>query len=254
MNKRFALSLAGAGLTVLLALALLFYYWWAKTEFGERNIGRLNPDCQAIAAQVQERFLAAETVPDVLLIGDSRVADWPELVLRDYVGPESRLLILGVPGETSRATACRIQGIAPHLRASTVVIMTGINDLAIAGSFTPFQRSRQEEIERQLVQNLAASVEQLKRGGNQVVVLSIVPPIHLDLRRRTLWGSGVPASAERVMEGVLAEGVWMLDLAPVFYDQQAQRWRDELTRDALHWNPQGYKSLTEYLFNALNEQ
>lgn len=110
----------------------------------------------ADAPKVYNRAIAEDTgKPSLLLVGDSRVQEFPEELLSEYFDVTN----IGVGGTTSGYSAFAIQ--AQTRRYDYIIISVGINDMA--GGYTMTQS----------VHTIAACVAQAKLKSSHVFVTTI---------------------------------------------------------------------------------
>lgn len=165
-----------------------------------------------------------------ILAGDSLSLWFPPQLL-----PKGRTwLNQGISGETSAGLLKRLN-LLDLTQPETIFVMIGINDLL---------RGVDNET---LLNNSRAIIQELRwaHPNAQIVIQSILP--HSD--DRAIWEgrdrlANIPNRRirylNRELQGIAqAEGVFFLDLHPLFTDEGGQL-RPELSTDGLHLNEQGY--------------
>ncbi len=180
----------------------------------------------------REAMAAAEQSPPhlTILAGDSLSLWFPPQLL-----PGGRTwLNQGISGETSAGLLKRLN-LLDVTQPETIFVMIGINDLL---------RGIDNET---LLYNSQAIIQELRwaHPNAQIVVQSILP--HSD--EKATWEGrdrleNIPNRRIRYLNRELqeiaqAEGVFFLDLHPLFTDERGQL-RPELSTDGLHLNEQGY--------------
>ncbi|MGB3532922.1 MAG: GDSL-type esterase/lipase family protein [Microcoleaceae cyanobacterium] len=180
----------------------------------------------------REAQAAAEQNPQHLtvLAGDSLSLWFPPQLL-----PDGRTwLNQGISGETSAGLLKRLK-LLDVTSPETIFVMIGINDLL---------RGIDNET---LLQNSQAIIQELRwaHPNAEIVVQSILP--HSD--EKATWEGrdrliNIPNRRIRYLNRELrsiaeVEGVFFLDLHPLFTDERGQL-RPELSTDGLHLNEQGY--------------
>ncbi|WP_081599492.1 GDSL-type esterase/lipase family protein [Prochlorothrix hollandica] len=180
----------------------------------------------------QEAQAAAEQAPPNLyvLAGDSISLWFPSTWLPQGMA----WLNQGISGETAGGLYQRLN-LFDGVNAQAIFVMIGINDL-IKG--TAPQQVAQEQ--QEIVQYLKAQHPQSK-----IVVQSILPHGSTGStwegrdRLLRLPNGEIRALNQTLKEMTVTEGVYYLDLWPLFSDDQG-RLRLELSTDGLHLNDEGY--------------
>lgn len=187
---------------------------------------------QWLALLKQEAEVAAAEQPKRLtvLLGDSLSLWFPS----DLLPTERRWLNQGISGEGSAGLLGRLS-LFDQTRPETIFLMIGINDL-IRGVADADILENQRQIIRYLLD---------VHPQTQLVVQSILP----HSGDRATWQGrdrlkAIPNSHIRELNRQLAaiaaeEGVYYLDLHPLFTDAQGNL-RTDLTTDGLHLSSQGY--------------
>lgn len=230
----------------LIAVAAYSAFIW---KYSEGKLRRLTPNCEALASAAKTKFQSQKITPDILLIGDSRISEWPNSTWATL--SSAQILNLGVSGESSRETFCRALGIAPLVDSRKVIIQTGINDLVAASLLMPLiHKATRVDVENAVVDNIVKA-HALFNPKNDVYVLSIVPPINKDLFRTIVWGGGIEQSAAAVTTNLSAQELELLDIRTLFKNE-GSGWKVDFSRDALHWNALGYEELTKFVLQKMD--
>ena len=213
-----------AALAVVLGLGL-FAVLWARHQYGERVAAGVWPQGRFEAALT---LTAAPETRTLLLLGDSRMAEWgvPQL-------PGWRTVNAGVRGITTAQLAMCSPDILRRAQPQVVVIQAGINDLKLLGV-------------------LAAVVTACRQAGAQVIVTVVWPPGPVPPVRRLVWSDAVdPAVVEtnRRLRNLLADepGVRMVDFMGALTAGVSQSERFGMYRDTLHLKPETYARLSALL-------
>jgi lysophospholipase L1-like esterase len=214
---------------VALALACLEFYR------REQRV-RLHPAFPVPAAVARTQGQAL-----VLFLGDSRMADWPDL-------PKDRFVTVnaGGGGETTAQIRLRAAATLQAVRPEFVVLQAGVNDLKAIGALPESAK----DIEAMCLANLSALVELCRERGARVVLIPILPAAQPSLARRLVWSSEIDAARRRVNIALYqrfqrAAGVAMLDEHILNADTSA----DYL--DTLHFRPEAYPKLEAATLKAL---
>jgi lysophospholipase L1-like esterase len=240
MNARRALArwFAPVLFGILALLTLGAAIWVVRKIYADRLV--------AIASATATPLVRAEpssALPTLLLLGDSRMAEWglPQL-------PGFRVVNAGFPGCTTSQIATQTRSLLNEIKPQVVVIQAGINDLKLLG----VRRWARATVIDAALRNLLAIVEQSQRHGARVIVTSVWPVGPLTPIRRIFWSSEVESARRelnRRLETLCAErrNILVIDLlAPVAPVQRAA-----LYRDTLHLKPQAYAQFTITLQGVL---
>lgn len=231
---------------LIAAFAAYAAFFW---KYSEGKISRLTPNCEALASAAKAKFQAQKIAPDILLIGDSRISEWPSSTWTTL--SSAKILNLGVSGESSHETFCRALGIAPLVDSRKIIIQTGINDLVAASLIKPvIHKASRADVQNAVVENIVKT-HALFHPKNDVYVLSIVPPINKDLFRTIVWGDGIDESAAMVTDKLATQEMELLDIRALFRNESSG-WRGDFSRDALHWNLLGYEELTKFVLRKMD--
>lgn len=184
----------------------------------------------------------------LLLIGDSRVAQWP-------IEPRAgwRVGRLGFTGEAAANIQPSVRDQVAGAKPTVAVVQAGGND-ATAAVFQN-ERERRQTIERAAGAVLAMGEDARRAGARQVFVLTVAPPIDLELWKRALMGSAqtdiMAAISDRIVRGAGERGLTTLDANRLFRDDEG-RLRRDFRRDGLHWSAAGYRALDAALWAAVS--
>ena len=206
---------------------------------------------ETLAAKVwpAERFtvrVAGTAVPGsrtVLLMGDSRMADWGLPQVENW-----RVLNAGLPGVTTAQLASCCRAILNQVQPQVVVIQIGINDLKLLG----VRPDLGDAVTGNCVSNILTIVTECRRAGARVVVTPVWPVGKVTLARRLVWSIAVdPTVAETNarLRRLLAneDGVYVVDLFLELTRGLSKENREQLYRDTLHLKPETYARLSVLL-------
>ena len=182
----------------------------------------------------------------IILLGDSRIAQWNPLPSL----PNCQLLNRGVSSETTAQTILRLDRDIIQLKPSIVVLQIGINDLKTIGVFPKCKN----EIINSCKKNFNIIVDRMADHNIHVVILTILPLGPVDLFRRPFWSGEIYHSVEimnemiRKMEG---QGVTVVDCDSILGIEKSIK--PEYAKDTLHLTPAGYVVLNKYLMPMLEK-
>lgn len=231
------LAIGVVGGALLASLALRHYY-------GRLCLERIRGE---VEAAVHVEVPSGSQGPVLLLLGDSRIAQWgaPRF-------PGWRVANGGVPWLTTlqleRLSADPIREVRP----AAVFIQAGINDLKVLG----VRSDLRETILTGCVEHLEGVVEEARRLGARVWVSTVWPTGPVPWERRLFWGAAVEQGVEelnrRLRERFAGrEGVVVIDpFAPVGGASPLPALVPRF-RDTLHLSPETYEELTTRISGLL---
>ena len=226
---------ASFALNVALVLGL-------RRAYGEQLLHQIWP-----AGGAMPRASTNETGATILLLGDSRVADWPE-----SHWPAMRVVNAGVPGQTSAELLRHCPSTLDQVRPKIVVIQIGINDLKAIGVYPELQRA----IGSTCVSNIIAVIEECRRRDARVLVTAVWPAGSVGGVRRLIWNDGVAeaiAETNRALEQSLPNrpGVRWADPYSAIASRPPAAGMASLYRDTLHFKPEFYARMSPLLQRML---
>jgi|GEM_PF-1207513 len=227
---------------VMLLLAVIFVGALAagvavRHRYAESLAARVWPTERFVASG----FMATNAPGGVLLLGDSRIADWgrPDIDGR----PVSNA---GFRGATSAELAMVTPEIVQQVKPGVVVIQAGINDLKLLGVYPAWR----EKVVDTCASNILVMVRDAERSGARVIIMPIWPAGNIDWRRRFVWSDAVnPAVLDansRVKKAVAGDPNvvvedFLTEIAPAEAD------RLSLYADSLHLKPAAYAQMAKPL-------
>lgn len=185
----------------------------------------------------------------ILLVGGSRIADWPLPEAPDGY----HIIKRGRGGETSLQLAARLPQLLALLKPDVVVVSTGMNDL-VAAALSPAQAPH---IEAELLNNLDRITGQISQAGAEPVLSTIVQPARPKILRRILaWNSDIHSAVHRINTELLTRakaGLRLLDTNATLNAGQGPL-EPRFAQDTLHFNPAAYVRLSDALVQELTTQ
>lgn len=179
--------------------------------------------------------------PKAVLFGDSITDGWPSQDPDFFTG--NNFVGRGISGQTTTQILCRMQEDVVNLKPKYVVILAGINDIALNGGHAPDVRIA--------VGNIKSMCEIAKANKIKPVVCALLPSYKL------LWRQEVSDVAEKVAEfnALLKEyatgnRIAYVDYYSLFADSD-KRMPEKYSGDSVHPNLDGYKVMEEYLVKFL---
>jgi lysophospholipase L1-like esterase len=219
----------------------------ARKLYLERSASALQPTYERRYAENNAR-LARTDKARVVLIGDSRVAQWAP---RPTAPPQFELVWRGVSGETTAQLKYRYRQDTSGIGAAVIVLQSGINDV-VAGSAL----GRGAEAAESAFANIRDMIESSTQKGVTVVLLTVVPPATPPLARRLVWSDSVYAQVAALnnrLRSLARPGVWVLD-AERLLCAGSERLPRALARDTLHFREPAYRRLNDELNRTLQDE
>ncbi len=231
------------GIAFVLLLLAIAAVEFVRSRYAHEMSRRVWPVAAPDAPPVIASGAAESSDPTLLLLGDSRIAEWglPSI-------PNWRVVNAGMPGWTTGEIRLRTAALLDAIHPRVVVIEAGINDLKLLGVRPDLMATVVSLVESNLV-----DVADICRARKcHVVVFHVWPPGNVSLMRRVFWSKAVAESVSILNSRLpqnpgLRTNVEVVDLfsragapiAPADY------------RDTLHIRPEVYRRLTAALENEL---
>jgi lysophospholipase L1-like esterase len=235
-------KLAGVGLVISLAV-ILMAFCTARARYESRLRQQLwpahAPEISALSSP------AVASIPTVMLLGDSRMAQWGLPELRHW-----RVVNAGMGGLTTGQVRLAAPELLEKYRPDVIVLQAGINDLKFLG----LRPELISTVVSLATSNLTAIVSAGARRNCQVIVLETWPAGQPDWARRLVWNAAIPASvnqlnAELRKLNAPGQGIRVVDL----FGEAGLEPGLESYRDTLHFTPETYQRLTPALQKALDD-
>ena len=244
-RKPSALVLSLGAITAVALLVAAVATYFAHRFYVERARARLTPTFEARFAS-QNGQLAPPVADRVVMIGDSRVADWES----QPPAPGAEVVWRGIRGETTAQLLHRFSADTHGIGASVVVIQAGINDL-VMGIALGQDRSAADVAYR----NLQAMVKSSTESGASVILLTVIPPASPPLWRRLVWSESIyplVADFNRRLHALSGPRVQILEADRIVCGG-SDRVPGRLARDTLHLLPPAYDMLNQELREELRK-
>lgn len=228
-------------LLAVLSAATVLGFWSARTHYEYRLAQQIWP----VAAP--EISVVSKSPPGfkstVLLLGDSRMAQWD---LPQLVG--WRVVNAGAGGLTTGQLRLAAPKFLDEFHPDAVVLEAGINDLKFIGLRTALS----PQIISLAASNLTAVVRGCAADHCQVIVLETWPAGQPDLARRLVWSAKIPAAVDALNAQLQhlnspGQGIRVVDL----FKEAGLKPEAGFYRDTLHFKPEVYQSLTPALEKIL---
>ncbi len=235
------------GIAVLVAIALsaalLVRATWIRTK-----ISALSSPPSADYADANRSLAPKGERLRVVLIGDSRIARWPDSANGDRVEVINR----GSGGETLAQMARRFQRDAIALRPDVIVIQSGGNDLVAA---TFMDDAARQAVIRQTPETLVRLASEGAASGAEVLLTTIIPAARPEILRLPVWNESLRDAVcevnRELRRSVLPDHVKLIDLSATLVGGDDRLLPDAFRLDAFHLNGAGYDWLTDQLLRNL---
>lgn len=245
MQARRNLLAIAAGLTLL---ALLSAVWGIVNH--QRQIYAaewLSKAYPTVAPPFQVTSQEPGAAATLLLLGDSRVADWRLPTL-----PGWRVVNAGVPGMTSSELVLIASDVLIKSNPQVVVIQAGVNELKIIG----VRDDLYEPLISLCHSNLLKVVQLAEERGARVLLTPIWPTGSVPWQRSLVWSARVPRAIEevnrRLRESLNAnQQARLFDVFVPSDSSPAKPAVEPQLRDTLHFTPAFYEELTGRLVSEL---
>jgi len=184
----------------------------------------------------------------VLLLGDSRIADWGVPQLRN-----SRVINAGAPGATTTQLAFRCRELLETYRPQIAVVQVGINDLKLLG----VRPKLRDVVISCTVSNINFVVQECRHRKVRVLLMPVWPASGPAGLRRLVWSDAVGDSLAEVNRQIGQfqsdpNGVRIADLFSDLMNDRAVAARKSWFRDMLHLKASAYLRLSPLLEKALD--
>jgi lysophospholipase L1-like esterase len=225
----------------VLSVAIMFGFWSARSRYEDqltRQIWPLNaPEIIAISNS------PAGFDSTVLLLGDSRMAQWDLPQLAGW-----RVVNAGAGGLTTEQVHLCLPKLLDQFHPDAVVLEAGINDLKFIG----LHPERAPEIVTFAAHNLEAIAHECAGRHCKVIVLETWPVGKPSLARRLVWSAEIPTAVDELNTQLQSlnrpeGGIRVVDL----FKEAGLKAEAGLHRDTLHFKPEVYQRLTPALEKEL---
>ena len=234
-------ELAAAGMVVLAAIGgLAGWTLWARYEEGLR--AQIWPTTlPKLAVRVSS---GGDSQPTVLLLGDSRMAEWGLPRLANW-----RVVNAGTGGLTTGQIRLCAGTMLDEFHPRAVVLEAGINDLKWLG----LRREMSGSLVLLAASNLTSIVNECVARNCPVLVLEAWPAGRPGLARLPVWSKSIKTSLVELNQLLRAanapeRGVRVVDL----FERAGLKPSADLYRDTFHLRPEAYNRLTPALERELD--
>lgn len=227
----------------VLAFAIAFVLFAASAFMARRQYAGLLATKVFPTGKLILPKLNATNPADILLLGDSRIADWN---CSEIAG--LRVVNAGFRGITSAQLAMSCRDILRQTHPKIVVIQAGINDLKLLG----VRPDLRETITSNCVSNILTVIRESRQAGARVIFTPVWPAGKVGLMRRFVWSDAIdPAIAEtnvRLLQALKTEkDVTVADVFGEMVQGFSVAQRNQLYSDTLHLKPETYARLSGLL-------
>jgi peptidoglycan/LPS O-acetylase OafA/YrhL/lysophospholipase L1-like esterase len=187
---------------------------------------------------------AAGLTRTVLLLGDSRMAQWGLPPLAHW-----HVVNAGTGGLTTGQIRISAPALLDQFHPDVVVLQAGINDLKFLG----LRPEMTSQVEPLALSNITAIVDEGVRRHCQCILLTVWPAGKPGLARALVWSDAVPAAVTQLngqlqMLDSAQKGIHVVDL----FKAAGLKPEDEFYGDTLHLKPAAYQRLTPLLLKTMD--
>lgn len=231
--------------TSILAIVLLGLYQASLIVSDWRHSKIKNLDTP-VSRRLPELTEHPSNKPRILLFGDSRMEEW------SAPWPDDLFVInRGISGSTTFQALERINRDVLDHQPDWVIIQIGINDV-VASRLLSNDKSK-AALEK-IAPNIKTITDTLSQRDIPFILMSVVPDLKTDWLRLLLWRGNLKAYVNQINKELTEidfnRNIW-LDSSTIFADEG--KWHTRFSRDALHWNHQGYEKLTKVMVDLIDE-
>jgi len=236
-------------IALCLGIALSLYAAYAmRAAWIKDKIATLSAPASAMYAPENANLPPKGSKPRIVLIGDSRIAQWPTAAMAG----QWEIINRGIGGETVAQLVQRFDTDAIALDPDVIVIEAGVNDLVAA---TFLDDAEKQQVARSVGESLRQLASKAAAAHRRVIIATVIPPAKPDFFRRPVWNEmlrDLVAGVNADLKGARwPDRVSLIDLLPVLQAEDQKKVPDEYRLDTLHLNEAGYRRLTEALASHL---
>jgi peptidoglycan/LPS O-acetylase OafA/YrhL/lysophospholipase L1-like esterase len=223
------------------AISALFYLWLQyENRLREQIWPATTPEITVVSSA------PADSMPTVLFLGDSRMAQWGLPHLSGW-----RVVSAGAGGLTTAQIEMETGELLNRYHPNAVVLEAGINDLKYLG----LKPDMAPQIVSLAMGNLTAIVKECTARHCKAIVLETWPVGLPSLPRRLVWSERIPASVDTLnaqlrLLNAPESGVRVVDL----FGEAGLKISPGLFNDTLHFKPEVYEKLTPVLEKELSAE
>jgi lysophospholipase L1-like esterase len=231
----------GWGVVVSL-IVILATFWVVRARYESRLRRQIWPvSIPAISIVTNP---AAASAPTVMLLGDSRMAQWglPEIT-------HWRVVNAGTGGLTTGQILQVTPELLDEFRPNVIVLQAGINDLKFLGLHSEMAPT----IISLAISNFTAIIDESTKHQCQVIVLETWPVGQPGWARKLVWNGVIPGAVNQINTELWKlnapeQGIRVVDL----FNEAGLKSGANLYKDALHFMPEVYQRLTPALQKVLD--
>ena len=232
------------GLTILLALVATLFIGLAIGYLQNiRTQAALRSDPVAVNALRAQLSNADQAI---IILGDSRVAQWNPLPVIDG----NPIIAVGVGGLTAVQLAQAIPNLDFDFDGRTVLVQVGINDLKTLG----YTDTSRDAIVRSTTAALQKIASELTAAGAKVVLTTVIPPGPTSLTRRPIWTSETNEATVEVNAHITSDA--LADVHSIIDFRETLGSPSQIdsryATDTLHVNAIAYQRLSEAVERSLS--
>ena len=224
--------------------ANVYLYFLLRNRYYNEKIRAVFPVTHHQEIDNDDRNKKLHVEKKIVLLGDSRIAQWKNLPKVDGV----EFIRRGISCETTAQLRLRITQELKVIAPDYVVLQIGINDLVAAGIAPALEL----KIVRQLKANYIYLLEECRKKDIGIYLLTIIPPDTPPLYRLPFWSSRIQHLVDNTNQWILSHirtkyNIIILDSKNIFSSEL--KGDGSIYKDTLHLNKYGYKMLNKAIEN-----
>lgn len=198
---------------------------------------------QRYAAANQRLPAPTPGVPRVVLLGNSITDSWPKVDSTFFSGKPYAYIGRGISGQTSGKTLLRFRQDVINLRPAVVVLLIGINDIALnSGPYSP----------EATLSNIMTMTELAQAHRIRVVLCSVTPAADFWWRKGLAPAAQIVALNQQIKTYAAKAKCVYLDYHTALADEQ-QGLKKAYGEDGVHPNLAGYRVMEPLLNQAVTQ-
>lgn len=238
------ISLALSFLILVAISGFLFY----KKNYLKYNLLRLDP---LEELTIDPKLLLTDNkVPDIWLLGDSRIAHWNTKHFDTF---PANIVNLGIEGQSTKQILERLKS---HLERGTpdwIILEAGINDLKVIG----LNEDLSEKTANQCYNNIISIFTLCNKKNIKVICCSIFPIGNIEIPRRLIWNSAIEKQINKVnkkLEGYCQNNnIEFYNVSNILLGTNF-RIKQNFQSGFLHINDKAYSLLTKELISKFGDK
>jgi len=218
--------------------AIVIVYKSTLRAYDQYNDLRLDP----IGLSLSEKFNFDSREYEIVLIGDSHVANWKI--------PEIDVLNLGIPSQTSHQVLLRSDMLKDAIKGNLLVILVGANDIKSIMT----NKTQKDEIVAHCAQNIYKIATTNTQNFNKVIIVTVPPIFHIPKEYWSLYDKSIADAITELNVKIKSicdknDSFYLLDANKIMKEKSKDV---NVSSDGVHLNKAGYDYLNKLLTTQYN--